>query len=128
MVCRILEQYRPHTAGLIQTGQSVSAEFAAEARAAQTNVRRRVEDVMRERGIDMWISPAAAGPAPHGLESTGAPWMNLLWTFTGQPAITVPAGSSADGLPLGLQMAGAYGDDERLLAWAGVVGQMLRQP
>ncbi|MBK8025089.1 MAG: amidase [Chloroflexi bacterium] len=121
------EQYRPRTAGLIQTGQSVSAEIAAEARAAQMNVRRRVEDAMREAGIDVWISPAAAGPAPHGLESTGAPWMNLLWTFIGLPAVTMPAGRSADGLPLGLQMAGAYGDDERLLAWAGVVGRTLKQ-
>ena len=46
-------------------------------------------------------------------------------TVTAHPAISVPAGLSADGLPVGLQLAGGYGTDERLLAIAAAVGQTL---
>ena len=34
------------------------------------------------------------------------------------PAISLPAGRAANGLPLGLQCVGRFMDDERLLAWA----------
>ena len=45
--------------------------------------------------------------------------MNLPWTHTGMPAITVPAGKAANGLPLGLQCVARADADESLLAWAG---------
>jgi amidase len=44
-------------------------------------------------------------------------------TVTAHPAVSVPAGLSADGLPVGLQLVGRYGTDERLLSIAGAVGQ-----
>jgi amidase len=46
-------------------------------------------------------------------------------TVTAHPAVSVPAGLSADGLPVGLQLVGRYGSDERLLAIAGAVGQAI---
>jgi amidase len=46
-------------------------------------------------------------------------------TVTAHPAISVPAGLSVDGLPVGLQLVGGYGTDERLLAIAATVGQTL---
>jgi amidase len=46
-------------------------------------------------------------------------------TVTAHPAVSVPAGLSADGLPAGLQLAAPYGTDDRLLAIAGAVGQVL---
>jgi len=42
----------------------------------------------------------------------------LPWTHAGLPTVTIPAGIAANGLPLGLQCASAYGMDERLLQWA----------
>jgi Asp-tRNA(Asn)/Glu-tRNA(Gln) amidotransferase A subunit family amidase len=37
------------------------------------------------------------------------------------PAVTVPAGLTADGLPAGLQLVGRYGADRRLLEIAAAV-------
>jgi Asp-tRNA(Asn)/Glu-tRNA(Gln) amidotransferase A subunit family amidase len=62
-------------------------------------------------------SPAATGPAPPGLTSTGDPGMNAPWTALGTPAMSLPMPVSS-GLPLGLQLTAACGDDARLLSAA----------
>jgi Asp-tRNA(Asn)/Glu-tRNA(Gln) amidotransferase A subunit family amidase len=40
---------------------------------------------------------------------------------TGQPAITIPCGRTADGLPVGLQLAAPVGQDAALLRLAAAV-------
>ncbi|MDA0675161.1 MAG: amidase [Proteobacteria bacterium] len=67
---------------------------------------------------DAIVTPAAPGPAPHGLQSTGSPAFNGLWTFCGTPAVTVPLMQAANGLPMGVQLIGRPGDDARLLRTA----------
>jgi len=74
---------------------------------------------MDENGVDVLVSPAAPGPAPEGLDSTGDPVMNAPWTHAGLPAVTLPASRTDGGLPLGLQCTARYGADESLLAWCG---------
>lgn len=44
--------------------------------------------------------------------------------FTGHPAISVPAGLTADGLPIGLQIIGRRHDDETVLSVAAAVEQI----
>jgi Asp-tRNA(Asn)/Glu-tRNA(Gln) amidotransferase A subunit family amidase len=68
--------------------------------------------------FDAILTPAAPGPAPAGLASTGDPSCCTLWSLTGFPALTLPVASTANGLPLGMQLAGLAGDDDRLLAAA----------
>ena len=68
--------------------------------------------------FDAIITPAAPGAAPDGLESTGSPVFNGLWTFCGTPAVTVPLLANRDGLPMGVQLVGRRGDDARLLRTA----------
>jgi amidase len=46
-------------------------------------------------------------------------------TVTGHPAVSVPAGFTADSLPVGLQLVGRYGTDDRLLSIAGAVARLL---
>jgi Asp-tRNA(Asn)/Glu-tRNA(Gln) amidotransferase A subunit family amidase len=44
--------------------------------------------------------------------------MNLPWTQAGMPALGLPTGWDAAGLPLGTQFIASRGQDENLLAWA----------
>jgi Asp-tRNA(Asn)/Glu-tRNA(Gln) amidotransferase A subunit family amidase len=67
---------------------------------------------------DAILCPAATGPAPEGLEFTGSAIFNGLWTLTGVPAVTVPALTAENGLPMGVQMVGARGNDARLMRCA----------
>jgi Asp-tRNA(Asn)/Glu-tRNA(Gln) amidotransferase A subunit family amidase len=71
------------------------------------------------------VTPAATGPAPSGFASTGDARMNSPWTALGTPAITVPMPVRSDALPLGLQLASAWGTDGQLLATASAVSQAL---
>jgi Asp-tRNA(Asn)/Glu-tRNA(Gln) amidotransferase A subunit family amidase len=63
---------------------------------------------------DAILTPATLGPAPAGLEATGSPIMNTIWTFCGTPAINLPLLQSPEGLPIGVQVVGEKGDDGRL--------------
>lgn len=117
--------YGPRTAQIIVEGQGVTAEELAEARAGCAALRKELEERMEDAGIDLWVSPAAPGPAPAGLSATGDPVMNLPWTHAGLPAITLPAGYADNNLPLGLQCVAAFGADEELLAWAEPLADIL---
>ncbi|HYC48687.1 MAG TPA: amidase [Burkholderiales bacterium] len=64
---------------------------------------------------DAILTPAAAGAAPRGLQSTGSPRFCTLWTFAGMPALNVPVLQAVNGLPIGVQLVGRRGDDARLL-------------
>lgn len=70
------------------------------------------------RRCDAIIAPSAPGPAPAGLEYTGSPVFNGLWTLCGTPAVTLPLFVADGGLPMGLQLIGRRGDDARLLRTA----------
>jgi Asp-tRNA(Asn)/Glu-tRNA(Gln) amidotransferase A subunit family amidase len=67
---------------------------------------------------DAILTPAAPGEAPAGLDSTGNPVFNGLWTLCGVPAVTLPLLSGASGLPVGVQLVGRRGEDARLLRTA----------
>ena len=64
------------------------------------------------------ITPASIGVAPKGLQSTGNPLFCSLWTMTGLPSLSLPLLEGEEGLPLGVQLVGARGDDGRLLRHA----------
>ena len=118
-------RYRPRTAEVIREGQAVSEAELAAVRADSAKLRATLEAQMDAAGIDLWVSPAAPGAAPHGLASTGNSAMNLPWTQAGLPALTLPMGRAQNGLPLGLQMAGRAMEDEWLVAWAVALDELL---
>ena len=80
---------------------------------------------MDNLGIDLWMSPAATGPAPRGLEAIGDPIMALPWTHAHLPVVCLPAGIALGGLPLGIQLVGRIGADEQLLGFAQAVARSL---
>ncbi|MFE6226467.1 amidase [Streptomyces sp. NPDC057854] len=115
---RHADRYDPRTAEAILQGRTAQDSDYADARKARDAFRDRLADTTHEHGVDLWISPAATGPAPRGLDHAGDSVMSLPWSGAGLPIVSVPAGRSAAGLPLGLQCAGRTGEDERLLDWA----------
>jgi Asp-tRNA(Asn)/Glu-tRNA(Gln) amidotransferase A subunit family amidase len=62
---------------------------------------------------DAILTPAASGPPPRGLESTGDPSPNAPWTALGVPAISIPIQGRR--LPEGLQVAAAWNLDDALV-------------
>ncbi len=75
-----------------------------------------LEDIFQEKHAI--VTPATAGEAPRGLESTGNPAFGTIWTLCGLPAVTVPLMEGPDGMPMGVQLVGPRGDDARLLQCA----------
>ncbi len=82
-------------------------------------------------GLDILVGPAAPYTAPVVSPPGDTPQGAIEGIFTapynvtGQPAIVIPCGVTAEGLPVGLQLAAAPGQDAFLLAAASVVEGML---
>ena len=87
---------------------------------------------------DLLVMPTMPGTAfaaeaevpPGGEAEAPLPW--ITWTpytypfnISGQPAITLPCGLAADGLPAGLQIVGPWGHDRRVLDFAELCEQAL---
>jgi Asp-tRNA(Asn)/Glu-tRNA(Gln) amidotransferase A subunit family amidase len=115
---RYEERYHHKTVQLIEKGQKITSEELVKALKGRRRLRTTLTTLMERHEIDLWISPPAVGPAPEGLESTGDPIMNLPWTHSGLPTLSMPAGISDNGLPMGLQLTGSWYKDESLFEWA----------
>ena len=79
---------------------------------------------------DVLVMPASARPPVAAGQWEGRSALGTLlgmvaaypftshWNLTGQPALAIPAGTSDDGMPVGVQLVGRKGDDATLLALA----------
>ena len=76
---------------------------------------------------DVILTPSSIGEAPLGLSSTGDPCFCRTWTLLGLPCVHLPFTQGKNGLPVGLQLVGKYGDDHRLLLAAHWVHARLTQ-
>ena len=112
---------------LVERGQVITNFQLQTALENRDKFRDQMTKTMNDNDIDLWICPPATGPAPKGLDSTGDPIMNLPWTQIGFPALNIPTGKSADGLPMGLQVIGKWNADEELLAWAEDIEKVVNQ-
>ncbi|QLG29218.1 amidase [Halorarum halophilum] len=119
------DEYASETRRLVEGGDGTTVAELGAARTVRRDNQRRLRTRMEEAGIDCWVTPAAPGPAPKGIDDTGDPAMNLPWTNAGFPAVTFPVESTEDGLPLGLQCVATTGADEELLRWARLVADEL---
>lgn len=85
-------------------------------------------------GVDVLAGPVVPYPAPVDTPPIDTPEGEIEGIFTGpynvtgQPAVTIPCGSTADGLPIGLQLAAGPGQDAALLRVAAAVEAVLAQP
>jgi len=77
--------------------------------------------------VNVLLTPAAPGEAPAGLDFTGAPEFNRIWTFAGAPCLTVPGLKGPLGLPVGTQIVGRIGHDADAVAAAGWLHRVLTE-
>jgi len=101
---------------MIESGQTVTAVDYNNAVARMTEYYHAFDKLFEEH--DAIITPAAPGEAPVGLGSTGSPVFCTIWTYFGMPAVNLPLLQGEQGMPLGVQLVGARGDDARLLRTA----------
>ena len=100
------------------------------AQKVRTLIKRDFEEVFAA-GVDAILTPATPSPAFGIGEKVGADpvemYLNDVFTvpvnLAGLPGISVPAGLSADGLPLGLQLIGRPFCEETLFSLAHIVEQ-----
>jgi aspartyl-tRNA(Asn)/glutamyl-tRNA(Gln) amidotransferase subunit A len=100
------------------------------AQKVRTLIKKDFEDVFTA-GVDAILTPATPSAAFGVGEKSGADpiemYLNDVFTVTvnmaGLPGISVPAGLSAEGLPLGLQLIGRPFDEETLFSLGAVIEQ-----
>jgi amidase len=127
----------------VEQGLALDGATVARALAARSEVFTRVAGLLQR--FDVLAAPSAqVVPFPaeqeFPVEVAGVRmphylgWMRVCSriTVSAHPVAAVPAGFTADGLPVGLQLVGRYRDDRRLLehaaAWEAASGYTARHP
>ena len=110
------DRMSPSLRGQLERGRAITALDYQKALARIPMVNEALAEIFSS--YDAILTPSAAGPAPHGLASTGDPAFCTLWTFCGMPALNLPLMSGGNGLPLGVQLVGPRMGDARLLRTA----------
>jgi aspartyl-tRNA(Asn)/glutamyl-tRNA(Gln) amidotransferase subunit A len=104
--------------------------YYLQAQKVRTLIKRDFEDCFA-KGVDAILTPSAPSDA-FGVGEKGQAdpiemYLNDVFTVTvnmaGLPGISIPAGLSADGLPLGLQLIGRPFDEETLVSLGAVIEQ-----
>jgi Asp-tRNA(Asn)/Glu-tRNA(Gln) amidotransferase A subunit family amidase len=119
--------YQPETLRRIQRGESIAARDYVLKRLELEQLRHAAADLFSD--YDLLVTPASPATAPALAELQANPEdlrrreLILLrntrpFNVLGLPAISVPCGFTRDGLPIGLQIAGAPGYDARVLQLA----------
>lgn len=118
----------PDVAVQIEQGFSVPAIRVAQGLETSQRIRRALGAFFG--GFDIILSPTTPcvawphtqlGPAEIGgkaVDPRGHAAFTPLYNHGQNPAISIPCGRGRDGLPVGLQIAGAVGEDRRVLAFA----------
>ncbi|HRE20678.1 MAG TPA: amidase [Rhabdaerophilum sp.] len=112
----------PILAKCLEAGRAISIEEYDDARGAANRARRASRMVFEP--VDVLLTYSANGEAP-SCETTGDPRYNKLVTLLGLPAVNVPGYRGGKGLPVGVQVIGAFGDDHRTLAAAAFLERAL---
>ena len=121
----------PRTRVHARFGRALSGLPLRLSRAAEPGLRRRIGRVFER--CDVVLTPTTAKPPPRigALEGRGY-WATsstasaicpyaFAWNVVGWPGISVPAGLTSSGLPIGAQLLGRENDEATLLSLAGSV-------
>jgi Asp-tRNA(Asn)/Glu-tRNA(Gln) amidotransferase A subunit family amidase len=117
------DQVSPQMGKLIEAGRAIPYDTYRQARKLAAAGRTVLAEVFG--GFDFLLGPSAPGEAPEGLGATGDPLFNRMWTLLRVPCITLPVAKGPKGLPLGVQLIGATGEDGKLITNAAWVWDRL---
>jgi Asp-tRNA(Asn)/Glu-tRNA(Gln) amidotransferase A subunit family amidase len=107
----------------IRDGRSILVAHYVAAIDAARRARAASYDLFRE--VDVLVAPSASSAAPVGLETTGSPNLNRLWTLLGMPCASVPGLADKSGMPLGISVVAPIGEDRRALRAASWLQETL---
>ena len=107
---RLSEQLR----NTVQAGLDTPFEEYLDAMYLMETCRARMNQAFE--GCDVLLTPAVDGEAPIGLDDTGSPRFQALWTMLHVPTITLPTHTGPNGLPVGIQLVAPYRADRALMA------------
>lgn len=96
----------------VEQGYGISAEDYVKAIEFSDTIDAAIDRMFEH--CDVIITPAAPGEAPSGIEGTGNAIFQKLWTLTGVPTLTLPKLQGPNGLPIGIQVIGRFGQDAEL--------------
>ena len=93
----------------------------AELQVARRRLRDTVVRVMTDRGLDALVYPTVSVPAPRrdrvAVPQPAAARQHLIASQADLPALTLPAGATEEGLPVGLELLGFPGGDATCWRW-----------
>lgn len=113
----LIRQTAENTAGYSNRDLAAAYDLAA--------MCRRQFDALFGHQLDAVLTPPALGEAPSGLDDTGSPVCNSIWTLLHAPCLAMPTGSGEHGLPVGVQLVGFRFGDRRLLDIAAGIERRL---
>ncbi len=119
------DQLSPALQAVMERGAACSHEAYANALEIRSRCRHSLKTAFAT--VDVLLTPSATGEAPEGLDFTGAPEFNRIWTFTGTPCVTVPGLTGPQGLPVGIQIIGPLNGDVSAIAAADWLRPLLTQ-
>jgi Asp-tRNA(Asn)/Glu-tRNA(Gln) amidotransferase A subunit family amidase len=100
----------------VREGERVTADREASARRQGDRCRELLKEVFAR--FDVLVTPSAIGEAPIGLESTGDPAFNRIWTLLAAPCLSLPGARGPAGMPVGVQLVGPPVGDAALVGFA----------
>ena len=110
------QEYQPLLREMLRWGLEV--ESAAYSRALERRLRFIADMAHAAAQVDVLLTPSTPTPALPDLTNTGNSMFQGPWTSCGVPAITLPSGLSANGMPMGIQLASSHFQESRLLSAA----------
>ena len=96
------DDFGPRIRASIERGHLTPAVAFIRAQRKREQFRRAILRDMAD--VDVLLTPSTPEPAPRDLDTTGDMIFQSPWTTCGFPAITLPSGLAANGLPLGVQL------------------------
>lgn len=116
-------QFSPAFAEVLAKGRRVDGERHSSARLAARLARQALEGVFAD--VDVLLAPSTEGIAPAGLQATGDPVFNRMWSLLGNPCLHIPVGSGQHGMPIGVTIVGRAFHDAQLICAAHALERSL---